>query len=71
MKILQAAFFGVLLAACSDAMTSPAPPPPTTISVAYCSGLEPLWVAFQDGNGAWNRALPATAGRRARPEWLL
>jgi hypothetical protein len=55
-----------LLAACSDATTSvmpppPPPPPPASVAVAYCAGLEPMWVAFQDGDGAWTRALPTTS----------
>lgn len=63
MKTLGVALLGLLLTACSDAITSvsppPPPPPPANVSVAYCSGLEPMWVAFQDGDGAWTRALPA------------
>ena len=54
-----------MLAACSDNATSPSPspppPPPANVSVAYCAGLEPVWVAFQDGNGAWTRSLPTTS----------
>jgi len=40
------------------------PPPPTAVAVAYCSGLEPAWVAFQDGDGAWTRVLPSSAAGR-------
>jgi hypothetical protein len=54
-----------LLAACSDTTSvtppPPPPPPPANVSVAYCAGLEPLWVAFQDGDGTWTRALPSTS----------
>jgi len=53
-----------VLTACSDNIMSappPPPPPPTTVSVAYCTGLEPMWVAFQDGDGAWTRALPTVS----------
>lgn len=51
-----------LLAACSDSMTSPTPPPPpASANVAYCAGIEPMWVAFQDGDGAWTRALPTAS----------
>lgn len=32
------------------------------VDVPWCSGLEPSWVAFQDGGGAWTRALPETRG---------
>ena len=56
-----------LLAACSDpttSMTAPPPPPPANVQVAYCAGLEPTWVAFQDGDGAWTRALPRTSNGR-------
>ena len=64
MKTIRSALLGLLLTACSDAMTSvsppPPPPPPATVSVAYCSGREPMWVAFQDGDGTWTRALPST-----------
>ena len=56
-----------LLAACHDyAPASTAPEdgdPPTALDVAYCTGIEPSWVAFQDGDGAWTRAEPAVAGR--------
>src|SRR5262245_39619345 len=64
MKTLPALLFAAMLTACSDAMVSPAPPPPpppNTISVSYCSPFEPRWVAFQDGDGPWTRAMPTTA----------
>ena len=35
---------------------------PVSVAVRYCSGLEPNWVAFQDGDGAWTRVQPATGG---------
>ncbi len=50
---------------CSDdtlRSAPPPPPPPTTVAVAYCAGLEPDWVAFQDGDGAWTRAQPTVSG---------
>ena len=55
------------LTGCSHDMMSvppppPPPPPPTAVTVAYCAGLEPDWVAFQDGDGAWIRAQPIVAG---------
>src|SRR5262245_23843017 len=59
-----AAFLALLveiLAACSDATTSvmpPPPPPPQTLTVAFCDFNVPIWVAFQDGDGAWTRAQP-------------
>ncbi len=49
-----------ILSACTD-QTISAPPPPANVSVAYCAGQGPIWVAFQDGDGAWTRALPATS----------
>lgn len=58
----------ILLAAvgaCSDGTlpsAPPPPPPPTTVAVAYCAGLEPMWVAFQDGDGAWTHAQPTVSG---------
>jgi hypothetical protein len=63
MKTLPALLLAAMLAACSDAMMSPPPPPPppTTISVSYCSPFEPLWVAFQDGDGPWTHVTPTTA----------
>src|SRR5690349_10116751 len=65
MKPIPLLLIAALLTACSDNIMSPPPPPPppppTTISVAYCTGLEPMWVAFQDGDGAWNRALPTVS----------
>jgi hypothetical protein len=35
---------------------------PQSVTVGYCAGLEPSWVAFQDGNGAWTRVESTTAG---------
>ncbi len=51
----------LILNACTDKTISAPPPPPANVSVAYCAGLEPMWVAFQDGDGAWTRALPTTS----------
>jgi len=51
------------VSACShDVSSSPPPPPPTNVAVAYCAGLEPDWVAFQDGDGAWTHAQPTVSG---------
>src|SRR4051812_602207 len=52
------------ITACSDGMmpSAPPPPPPTTVAVAYCAGLEPAWVAFQDGDGVWTHAQPMATG---------
>src|SRR5947209_10185286 len=55
---------GVLLliaavSACSDGTlpsAPPPPPPPISVAVAYC--IQPAWVAFQDGEGAWTQAQP-------------
>ncbi len=58
-------FLVAAVSACSDSTlpsTPPPPPPPTTIAVAYCAGLEPTWVAFQDGDGAWTQAQPTPSG---------
>jgi hypothetical protein len=55
-----------MLVACSDSSTAPAGPPITTpseVTVAYCPGSEPAWLAFQDGDGAWTRELPVTTGQ--------
>jgi len=54
--------FVAAIAACSDDMPPSAPQPPTTISVAYCDGRVPSWVALQDGDGAWTRAQPVASG---------
>src|SRR5439155_5740363 len=52
----------LMLYACTDnTISAPPPPPPSNVSVAYCAGLEPMWVAFQNGDGAWTRALPTTS----------
>ena len=59
---------GVLLliaavSACSDGTlpsVPPPPPPPISVTVAYC--IQPAWVAFQDGDGAWTRAQPVLSG---------
>jgi len=52
------------LAGCADDTTAPAPPESVAVdvTVAYCTGLEPSWVAFQDGDGAWTRVLPTVNG---------
>ncbi len=49
-----------LLCSCSDGVVSP--PSPQSVSVAFCDALAPLWLAFQDGDGAWTRVEPAHAG---------
>ncbi len=56
--------FVAAVSACSDGTlpSAPPPPPPTTVAVAYCAGLEPMWVAFQDGDGAWTHAQPTLSG---------
>ena len=54
-------------AACSDSTTSPPvidPGPSTAVDVPFCAGLEPNWVAFQDGDGAWTQAQPIVTGQR-------
>src|SRR6266511_3919100 len=51
----------LMLYACTDKTISSPPAPPANVSVTYCAGLEPMWVAFQDGDGAWTRALPTTS----------
>jgi hypothetical protein len=35
---------------------------PLSVAVRYCTGVEPYWVAFQDGDGAWTQAQPSVAG---------
>src|SRR6266567_1162741 len=53
------------VSACSDGMmpsAPPPPPPPTDVAVAYCAGLEPTWVAFQDGAGVWTHVQPTVSG---------
>jgi hypothetical protein len=39
-----------------------APRAPQSIAVRYCSGLQPSWVAFEDGNGAWMPVAPTAVG---------
>ena len=56
-----------ILGGCSsDKVTAPKPivGPPATVNVPFCAGLEPSWVAFQDGDGAWTQAVPIIAGQR-------
>jgi len=59
-----------VLSACSHDSSDPVyptepPPSPASsaVEVAYCRGAEPLWVAFQDGDGAWTRANPIASGQ--------
>jgi len=54
-----------ILSACSDNATAPRPvvtPVISTADVAFCSGSQPNWVAFQDGDGAWTQAQPMVVG---------
>ena len=54
---------GAVLGACSDTPSGPVTQPgPETVQVSYCTGLEPEWVAFQDGDGPWTRATPTATG---------
>src|SRR5256712_2930200 len=56
-------FLVAAISACSDGTlpsTPPPPPPPISVAVAYC--IQPAWVAFQDGDGAWTQALPTPSG---------
>jgi hypothetical protein len=51
-----------LLSACADSVVSPPPPPPpVTVSVSFCDPFAPLWLGYQDGDGAWIRAEPTVA----------
>jgi hypothetical protein len=64
MKSLQLLLLLIAVSACSEAVSPPPPPPPPppfTARVTYCAGAEPVWVAFQDGDEAWTRALPSTS----------
>jgi hypothetical protein len=56
----------ILTGCSSDKINGPQPiiGPPTSVEVPFCAGLEPSWVAFQDGNGAWTQALPVIAGQK-------
>src|SRR4051812_25486137 len=55
-----------MLSACRDYTPAPTDPgpagTPSVSNVVFCSGLEPNWVAFQDGDGEWTRAEPALSG---------
>src|SRR5438477_13083631 len=56
-------FLIAAVSACSDGMlpsAPPPPPPPISVAVAYC--IQPAWVAFQDGEGAWTQAQPTPSG---------
>lgn len=64
MKSFPALLLVMAVAACFDtglAPTSPPPPPPppppSTVRVAYCPAQQPIWVAFQDGDGPWVQSL--------------
>ena len=58
------------LAACSnDGITPAREPDPSqlvTVDIPFCSAAVPSWVAFQDGDGAWTRALPLVEGQKTR-----
>jgi hypothetical protein len=66
MKPLLAVCLLALLSACSDSVSPPPPPPPPppevqTVTVSFCDPFAPLWVGYQDGDGAWARAEPGVA----------
>ncbi|HKH93539.1 MAG TPA: hypothetical protein VKA54_17170 [Gemmatimonadaceae bacterium] len=67
--IFELALVALMLSACRDspAPTSPDDAPSTpmlsAVDVAYCNGLAPIWLAFQDGDGVWTRAQPQVADR--------
>jgi hypothetical protein len=65
--IVELIFVLSILAGCGgDKIDAPGPiiGSPTSVEVPFCAGLEPSWVAFQDGNGAWTQALSVIAGQR-------
>jgi len=51
-----------LSVACSDYGTGPVIGPPATAKVAFCTGLQPQWVAFRNADGTWTQAQPTVAG---------
>ena len=59
-----------LVAACgTERMTStavPGPPHSLTVDVPFCNAVVPDWVAFQDGDLPWTRALPVIEGNKTR-----
>ena len=64
-KCASLMFAFAVAAGCSRDVTAPVirdPGPTRTISVAFCTGLQPRWVAFQDGDGAWAQAQPVVSG---------
>src|SRR5690349_12209587 len=40
-------------------------PGPVSVDVAFCADARPAWVAFQDGDGAWQRMIPQVGERLA------
>jgi hypothetical protein len=64
------AIFALTLAAgCNDSTSPPytnggGPGPGTSVTIAFCPGSEPDWLAFQDGDGTWTRAQPTISGSR-------
>jgi hypothetical protein len=65
-----AGLFACLTAfACSDAADAPGAPRPAPehlIAASYCAAVAPTWVAFRDGDGAWERAQPEIADGKTR-----
>ena len=52
---------GALLAACSGD-SGPEEPAGTRVTLSFCTGNAPVWLAVQDGDAAWIRLLPRIAG---------
>jgi hypothetical protein len=64
---IAGSMFAAVVAGCSKDVTSPIvnnPGPTRTVNVAFCTGVEPRWVAFQDGDGGWLQAQPVVSGQQ-------
>ena len=63
----------VLTAACSESTSPRQLPggPGTSVSIAFCAGTEPNWVAIRDGDGSWTQVQPTVSGSRIRFETTL
>ena len=56
--IISAAGTGITSPTATYTLIVPPPPAGTTIALNYCAAGAPIWLAVQDGTGAWTRVTP-------------
>ena len=62
--VMPASVLCSALLACREDPVEPPPPRGSAAEVIYCAAAAPIWVAFRDGDGSWEQALPEVSGSR-------